>query len=238
MKGNAIRFIDAYNKIDNKLRSIYGLNDHNGFSDMIRRLAQKNYIIKLYEEELVSYARLRNAIVHRSTAEEIIAEPHDDVVADIEKIEKLISIPPTAVGVVGEREVICLNSEDTIYHAIFVINKFGFSNLPVMKKNKIVGVVNNKTIIRAIGKVINRGLDVTDYIKNEVVSNIVSEEAFNKYYLVKDNKLSLTDAINQFFINKKLTAIFVTENGSRNERPISIITGADVMQMNEVLDNY
>lgn len=102
MKSNAIRFIDSYNKIDNTLRSIYGINDHTGFSDMIRRLAVKNYLVKLYEEELVSYARLRNAIVHKSTTEEVIAEPHDDVVAKIEQIERLVCIPPCALEVVGK----------------------------------------------------------------------------------------------------------------------------------------
>lgn len=238
MKSNARRFIDAYNKVDNALRSIYGINDHTGFSDMIRRLASKNYLVKLYEEELVSYARLRNAIVHKSTTEEIIAEPHDEVVENIEKIARLVCIPPTALEVVGKREVICLSTGDTIYHAIFIMNKYGYSNIPVMERNKIVGVLNNKSIISAIGRVVARGLDVTNLIKTEVVERIITEETFNKYYLVMDKKTSLPECINQFSINRKLLAIFITENGSRNERPISIITGADVMQMNEVLDNY
>ena len=90
---NAQRFITAYNEIDHSLRSIYGFKRSLTFSDVIRKAVQFNSVIRKYEETLIDYARLRNSIVHSNNANYIIAEPHDDVVEEMEMIAKLISTP-------------------------------------------------------------------------------------------------------------------------------------------------
>lgn len=64
---NAFEFIAAYNEIDARLRAIYKGKGNLQFSDLIRRCAEFNATVKRYEDELASYARLRNAIVHNST---------------------------------------------------------------------------------------------------------------------------------------------------------------------------
>ena len=56
-----------------------------GFSDLIRKAASLNYTIRKYEDDLIDYGRLRNAIIHNSD-DFVIAEPHDSVVENIEHI--------------------------------------------------------------------------------------------------------------------------------------------------------
>ena len=41
--------------------------------------------LRKYEDELIDFSRLRNAIVHQSAPDKVIAEPHLDVVEKIEK---------------------------------------------------------------------------------------------------------------------------------------------------------
>lgn len=77
---NATEFIASYNKIDAQLRELYGFKPSQPFTDVVRRSAEKNAIVRRYENELADYARLRNAIVHQSTDGRIIAVPCDDVV--------------------------------------------------------------------------------------------------------------------------------------------------------------
>ena len=74
----AKRFISAYNRLDQGLRDIYSIKRTLNFADMIRKVATVNTVVKKFEEDLIDYGRLRNAIVHRSS-DEIIAEPNVDV---------------------------------------------------------------------------------------------------------------------------------------------------------------
>ena len=95
MKKNSLaeRFINCFNKVDYTLKAKYNFNRSMGFSDLIRRTVALNYVVRKYEDELIDYGRLRNAIVHSSNDKMIIAEPHEDVVEKFEKIEKLINSP-------------------------------------------------------------------------------------------------------------------------------------------------
>ena len=70
---NAKRFINAYNRLDQGLRDIYSIKRSLNYSDMIRKVASVNTVVQKFEEDLIDYGRLRNAIVHGS-CEEIIAE--------------------------------------------------------------------------------------------------------------------------------------------------------------------
>ena len=109
-KQNAHEFLDSYNKIDAQLRQLYGFKPSQSFSDMIRRSAENNSVIRKYESDLIDYARLRNAIVHQSTDGRVIAVPCDEVVAEMRLIERLLCTPPTIGGVMGE--VVEVNTEE------------------------------------------------------------------------------------------------------------------------------
>ena len=89
---NSKRFIDAYNNIDYALKTRYNLNRAMGFSDLIRKSVSMNYVVRKYEDDLIDYGRLRNAIVHNNNEDFVIAEPHDSVVENIEHIGRDISV--------------------------------------------------------------------------------------------------------------------------------------------------
>lgn len=55
---NAVRFINAYNVIDNSLRSIYNYGTGVSFTELIRRVSSKNYIVGANENLLIDYGRL------------------------------------------------------------------------------------------------------------------------------------------------------------------------------------
>ena len=60
-------------------------------SELIRRMARTNKVFKAYMDDLLSYARLRNAIVHNPEKRNAhpIADPHDYV---IEKYKKYVTV--------------------------------------------------------------------------------------------------------------------------------------------------
>ena len=139
---NSKRFIDAYNSIDYALKKRYNLNRSMGFSDLIRKAAALNYTIRKYEDDLVDYGRLRNAIIHNSD-DFVIAEPHDSVVENIEHIEKLIVTPPLAIETVASKDVKTINSERSMRDVITLIAESGFSNIPVYNNSFIFWAVSS-----------------------------------------------------------------------------------------------
>ena len=81
----AERFIECFNKVDYALRTKYNLNRSMSFSDLIRKTVALNFVVRKYEDDLIDFGRLRNCIVHNASGE-AIAEPHQDVVEQIEHI--------------------------------------------------------------------------------------------------------------------------------------------------------
>ena len=234
---NAQRFITAYNEIDHSLRSIYGFKRSLTFSDVIRKAVQFNSVIRKYEETLIDYARLRNSIVHSNNSNYIIAEPHDDVVEEMEMIARLISTPPRALDKACRKNVVCINCDSSVKQAIELLASAEFSNVPVYRGSNLLGVANASRLMRTIGKKLLENIDINDYINKTCICDALEEDNKN-YYKVADKNLTIEQALNMFFIERKLVAIIITANGTSEEKPLGIITDADVLDMNEILENY
>ncbi len=236
-KTNAQRFLFAYNQLDNSLRSIYSFKRSLTFSDIIRRAVSMNSVIRKYEETLVDYGRLRNSIIHRSNPNYIIAEPHDDVVEEFEKIVKLVATPPLALDKVCRRNVLCLDHDATFRQAMELIASSGYSAIPVYNVNKLLGVAYTGHLLKVLGSELLKNVDIQDYIDKTLIEGIVTDEKAT-HYEVADRNLTIESALNMFYMQRKLNAIIITQNGTKEELPLGIITAADVLDMNEILDNY
>ena len=97
---NAKRFIKAYNQIDAALRVQGDMRRSISYTEAVRRAARTNSLVAKYEDDLIDFGRLRNAIVHSSNDEITIAEPHDEVVFEYERIASLICTPPLAINTI------------------------------------------------------------------------------------------------------------------------------------------
>ena len=69
----AQRFINSYNQIDYALRVQHNFKRSMGFSDMIRKSVPINNITRKYEDDLIDFGRLRNAIIHGTYYKDIDA---------------------------------------------------------------------------------------------------------------------------------------------------------------------
>ncbi len=235
---NAARFISAYNLIDSSLRSIYGLKRSLNFSEVIRKTVLLNSVVRKYEDDLIDYGRLRNAIVHKGNSNFVIAEPHESVVKKMEGIAKLISTPPLAYDKISTREVICVNGDDLLSEAIKLMARSGYSNLPVYDKNVLIGVLNGQRLMDILGNHLLKGENVQKFIDKTSVGSIVKELGNEHYYCVVDEKISIEQVMNLFETNNKLLIVLISRNGSANYPPLGIITKDDVIQMQKVLDVY
>lgn len=237
-KSNAKRFLDAYNNIDYALKTRYGLNRAMGFSDLIRKAVVINYVVRKYEDDLIDYGRLRNAIVHNNNEDFVIAEPHIKVVENIEHIEKLLTTPPLALESVAQKNIIITTADKSMRDVITLIASTGYSNIPVYKENKLVGVANGQKILHSLGNFILAGGNADTFLDHVQIEDMLSSLNNSIYYVVKNAECTVEEALNEFNKNHKLLAILFTKNGQITEKPLGIMTGANVAQAQNILEDY
>ncbi len=238
-KTNAKRFIEAYNQIDYALRVQHNFKRSMGYSDMIRRAVAVNYIVRKYEDDLIDFGRLRNAIIHRSNDEYIIAEPHDDVVVQMEKIAKIICTPPKVMEVLNLQDVLTVNYNVDLKTVIKLISSSKFSNIPVYKEGTLLGVANGQKILNLLGKKIEEGQDLTYFIENTTVEEALQQFPEGvKYYEIVANDVTIEEVLDLFDKNRKLLLVLITKTGSMQEPPLGIVTSTNIMDMNNILENY
>lgn len=236
---NSKRFIRTYNQIDSALRVQGDMKRSISYTEAVRKAARTNSIVAKYEDALIDYGRLRNAIVHNSDPDLAIAEPHDEVVEEYEKIAELICTPPLAV-----KSNICNKVISTIEYNVSLKEvmeygyKSGFSNIPIFKDGMLIGVANAGKIAEVIGKKIYEKQDINSFLEKTTIEEVLREFTNDNYYTIANEKITLDKVLNLFTENRKLLVILITKSGTLLEPPLGIITISDIMDINKILDNY
>lgn len=237
-KSFAERFINAYNTIDHELRTRHNFRRSMSYSDMIRQAVVQNYVVRKYEDELIDFGRLRNAIIHKSNDEYIIAEPHEDVVLQFEKIAKLISAPPKVWNTICKKDVMTVQYDVSLKKVIELIYTSSFSNLPIYKNGGLIGVANGQKILNVLGEQVSKGSDINEFITKTKIEEVVNQFSNGKYYEVMPMDITIEQALNLFYENRKLLIIILTKTGSMEEVPLGILTTGDIMDMNALLEKF
>lgn len=237
-KSNAVRFINAYNTIDQTLRSIYNFKRNMTFSDMIRSAVSLNSVVRRYEDKLVDYARLRNAIIHNSGEDYVIAEPHPQVVEEMERIALLVSQPPKVINCLTKKNILTVDAQVSLAKVVELFGTSGFKAFPVYEKGRIIGSASSARVISSIGLALHDKKDIVKYLENTQIKDILQANDINVYYCVRSENLTVQEAMNLFFHNRKLSAIIITKNGNTNEPITSLVTTSDIIDLNKVVEDY
>lgn len=235
---NAMRFIRAYNSIDATLRSVYGFQASMGYAEVIRRAADKSSVVSAYESKLIHYGRLRNAIVHQGKHEEIIAEPHDDVVAEFEHIEAILCRPPLFTDCCPQKGVTVIDYTVPMAEAIERMTKVESSTMPVVKGGRLVGVLTNKRIVASIAAARAKEEDAEQFLQKTPVKDVILPSDYGVYYEVVGKDVRIDEILTRFTKNRKLLALVLTANGMQEEKPLSIVTIGDLTVLERILDDY
>lgn len=115
---NSDRFLTAFNPIDHRLRDIIGAKDFLPFYCLEDQAKKKDVLVRKYEDDLRSYANLRNAIVHhRTLMEYVIAEPYPDIVEKFEYMDATLAKPPL-VGQMFRKKIYVLQERDSLKYVL------------------------------------------------------------------------------------------------------------------------
>ena len=233
-----LRFVNAYNTIDHALRTQYNFKNNIAFSDLVRRCSSLNMVVRTYEDDLIDLARLRNAIIHNKS-ERIIAEPHVEVVELMEKIARLVSTPPLAIEAIRSGDVATIASGFTIRDLMITTGKVGFSNVPIYKGTNLIGVMRWRKLVEVLASdVIAQGGSIDAFIESTTLEDFLYRYPCNAHFAITSENITIEEVLNLFNRNRKLACIIIAPGGSVSAMPRGIITGADVMDLMKVLEDY
>ncbi len=229
------RFIMAYNRIDRQLQKRAGVERYMGFSQLVRRVARTDTMFSQFEDDLLEYAELRNAIVHELVEPaQIIAEPHASVVERIEHIAAILERPPLVIPRF-ERQVYTVKADDPISTVMELIRKYGYTQFPVYDaEGGFMGLLTDRCLARWL----TFDLETVrqDPIKTSVAEVMVYDKAGGANAIFLSKAATVFDAYHEFQRHMttdypRLEAILITANGKPGERLMGIITPWDMFRL-------
>jgi predicted transcriptional regulator len=234
----AKRFINAYNAIDYALRAQYNFKNNISFSDLIRRCSQLNMVIKNHEDDLISYARLRNAIVH-SVTDYVIAEPHEAVVKVMEAIARIVTTPPLAIDALAKQTVVTVQATLSLRQWLIEKGKYEYNNLPVYKGNTLIGVMYFRNYVSAIGKYLAEQKSIDEFVDNTTVEEFLQQfPSHDRQFQLVSARITIEQVLKAFNDSRKIICLIITKTGKALEQPMRIITRADIMDLMQVIEKY
>ncbi|WP_016837580.1 CBS domain-containing protein [Ureibacillus thermosphaericus] len=229
---NSDRFLLAFNRITFTLRKIVKAREHLPFYRLIELAKKKSPLVKKYEDDLRTFADLRNVIVHHRVSEEfVIAEPHIQVVERIEYIDQLLD-RPSIVGQVFRKKVVTFQTTDSLKEALDIVQQRKYTQFPIYEGKEFQGLVTTVGITNWLADVANHKIlvyemptmkDILLYEKKRVNYKFIS-----RYLTVYHAKELFKEGVER---GKRYDALLITEHGKPHQKLIGIITPLDLMKV-------
>jgi hypothetical protein len=227
------QFLDCYNKIDKYLTDLDDFDFSTTYSQKVIKLAERNSVIRRFKNELLTYGKLRNAIVHNpKIGSEPIAEPHRDILSNLEKIYKEVT-NPIKVFPKYKCKILGASNNEYINSIMQEMTLKSFSQFPVFEKDKVIELITTNTISRWLSNILET--DGTLIIEQVRIKDLVPFIEFPKNYKFIAKNTNVYQAYDYFanciFEEKRnLDVLFITDSGKDSEGLLGIITIEDIAQ--------
>lgn len=227
----AQRFLVAFARAEGALEDLLGAGSGNSFRWLVRQASKRDPLVRSVEDDLLELSELRNAIVHDRGGGYVIAEPHEETVARLEKIVDLIADPPRIDEVMSRPVVTCRPGEPLAEAAKRMVDG-DFSRIPVYDDDTFVGLLTANAIARWVAA---RLAGPADSLEEEPVEAVLEYGEAGRRYEVVERKRLVTDVVALFTdaprAGRRLETVLVTPTGSDAERPIGIVTIQDLPKL-------
>jgi hypothetical protein len=224
MTQNADRFIKAFNEIEQHLRSQIGRDTRHPFPEVVKVAAGINSVVRRYKDELLQYARLRNAIVHElGTNSVFIADPREAACFGIEDLRAKILCPKILRDMLPYAPLRVFDSATSLSQALAYMKEQNFSQ--VIARSERYVILSCEGVAHWLEA---KSLENTVFLSQALMKDVLCFEPEDTYrYLKADDTVERALEVFTNDIGKRVFSILVTEKGNATEKPITIITPWD-----------
>ena len=226
---NAERFINAFSQIENELAHRLNAHRYIPYAEMIRRLVRLDPIIRRYGKLLDEFGDLRNAIVHERIDGEVIAEPH---LKEVDRIEHLAALLTKPEGVFPrfDRKVDYGFDDEKLSVLLARMKHKHYAKLPIYnRQHEFVGLITTDAITYYLLDHVNQ---FDKCIPDVKVSDVLRTDNREREVAFISRKANLIQVVmefeNRLHLGKRLNALIITEDGTKSQKPIGIISVSDL----------
>jgi CBS domain-containing protein len=225
------RFEVAFNQIHSWLQK----NIHNPRSDKFTELLKSGFtshsIIRKYYHDLKMYARLRNSIVHdKVQVGYYIAEPHETVVDQIEKIASQLTNPTAAISI-ATKQVHYFYENSKLIDILTVINQHSYSIFPIYDAHGYKWLLTANTIIQWFAdNLVNNTFHVEEVSVKDLAT--IKKSRSVEFVHKEAGMFEIEEIFEKYRLkNQKLEAVILTETGEQTQKPQGIVTAWDLVKI-------
>jgi len=92
--------------------------------------------------------------------------------------------------------------------------------------------------VNFLGDKVADGANLETLCEKTTVSEIINENDAEVVFAIRPVTLTVEEALNLFQQKRKLQAIVITRTGSNLESPVGILTVANIIDLNNVVEDY
>lgn len=230
----ATRFLNAFTQLETLFKRMSEDSKVRNFSTYVHYYSKHNEVVKMYRDDLLQFAQLRNAIVHeRVEGDEVIADPHPAIVERIEYIYTVLSKPKTIEDLKLKKLLTC-TLDSWFLDVLSEMEKYGYTQVPVLNGPLVINVLSTTHVLRFIQHSIVNG--VVDF--SGVKVRDVIDKKTQHYKLVYED-MPLLEVVNlfndQIQQGIRLSCVVVLDKNSRKNGPIGVLTLKDLPKMLEII---
>lgn len=218
-------FIVSFNRIERWLRNQLDFPNNMGIPEMVRRLKNKgNQQVALYEDDILQFAKLRNAIIHNKLKEDfIIAEPNEWTVKQIQTIEQSL-LEPATVNRFMEKPVVSIDTSFSMKDVLTYFLNHHYSQYPVYQGDTFQGILTTRGIGVWLANEKMTGMPQGEMTVNGLLG---LEKKKELVAFMKPNQLEI-EAVRLYKDNPRLEVILITSTGHKDGELVGLISPKDL----------
>ena len=224
-------FLDLYKQMEDALEDKYrGTRRH--YSSVVFEFA-KDYESGPVRDKLDVCREIRNLLTHNPNLNgEPIVEPSQSVVEAMKEVLEFVKRPPLAMEFATKGEQVMKASlNQQVLRLMEVMDKNGYSHIPVMRDGQFCGVFSVGSVFRYLLRSGGEGIS-PDTTVADIGGHIQVKDHMENYEFVSKDATYITVRKKFEHVkgkNKRVSVIFITETGSPEERLLGMLTPWDVL---------
>lgn len=224
---NAERFLESFNAIENFLRRNQEARNFVSYFNLLDDASDENVVVRQYREQLRLFGNLRNAIIHSEKKQgKPVADPREDIVAEIEKIAGFLMHPPLVCDHFLS-EVYSVSPEENVVPVLQKMVEKDYSQAPIVKEGYILGLINYEAMARWMAKLTATPEPLKLFRESSIQDVINGITRLKNYRIIKKTTDFVT--AREYFVESlgnphPAEALLITETGRRDEPILGIIT--------------
>ena len=224
-------FLDLYKQLEDELEDKYR-NARRHFSSVVFEFA-KDRESEPVRDKLDVCRQIRNLLAHTANlGGQPGAEPSWAVVEAMQEVLDFVRRPPLAIEFAtrGDR-VLRVGPDQKVLRVMEVMDKNGYSHVPVMQENRFVGVFSVGSVFRYVLRTGGQALTPDTTIRDMRGYLAVEEHIENYEFLPHDvTYITVKTRFEQVRAkNKRVSVIFITQDGRTDQPLLGMLTPWDVL---------